>query len=294
MSVTITAEMVKVLRERTGAGMMLCKNALVESNGNMEAAEEAIAKAGHRRAAKAADRVAAEGLICIASSKKHIAIIEINCETDFVGRDESFGVFCNAVAALALAHQCADIATLMTLPFGTHATLEQAREELIVRIGENIQIRRVSIVPVGDTEVAGHYVHRGRIGVIAVLTGGSDTLGKDIAMHVAASAPEFITAADIPAARVEKEREILMAQVENMDKPAEVLAKIIDGRLNKFLAELCLDGQPFIKNPDQTVGALLAAEKSKVRQIVRYVVGEGIEKKVGLSFAEEVLSQVRA
>jgi len=291
----ITASLVKELRERTGVGMMECKKALVETNGDIDAAIELLRKTGAAKADKKSGRVAAEGVIQIKSSddNKNVVLVEINCETDFVAKDENFLNFCEQVVDTALKTGLEDVQALLGTKVVDEATLDQLRKELIAKIGENIQVRRVSQTSTEDDNgVIGTYSHGGRIGVAVVLKGGDEELAKDIAMHIAAVKPEYISADDVPADVLEKEREILTAQAADSGKPAEIIAKMVEGRLRKFLEEITLLGQKFVKNPDLTVGKLLKEKGAQVVDYKRLEVGEGIEKKED-NFVEEVMAQAR-
>ena len=292
---TISAALVKELRERTGAGMMECKAALVEANGDIEAAIEAMRKSGQAKAAKKSGRTAAEGVVMIqiADDGKRGVMVEINCETDFVAKDSNFLAFAEAVAATALASAAQDAESLAAQPLTSDAamTVDAAREALIAKIGENIQVRR--LVRFDGAEGALHsYRHGVRIGVVVELVGGDEALGRDIAMHIAASNPMCVSAEQVPAATLDKEREIFKAQALDSGKPEAIVEKMIEGRVRKFLEEVTLLGQPFVKNPDQTVAQLLKQAGAEVRRFTRLEVGEGIEKKVE-NFAEEVMAQVR-
>ncbi len=291
----ITASLVKELRERTGVGMMECKKALVETNGDIDAAIELLRKTGAAKADKKSGRVAAEGVIQIKSSddNKKVVLVEINCETDFVAKDENFLNFCEQVVDTALQTGLQDVEALLGSQIVDDATLDQLRKELIAKIGENIQVRRIAQAAAeGDNGVIGTYNHGGRIGVAVVLEGGDEDLAKDIAMHIAAVKPEYISADDVPAEVLEKEREILTAQAADSGKPAEIIAKMVEGRLRKFLSEITLLGQNFVKNPDLTVEKLLKEKGAKVADYKRLEVGEGIEKKED-NFVEEVMAQAR-
>jgi elongation factor Ts len=290
---SISASVVKELRERTGAGMMECKSALVEASGNLDAAAEILRTRGQAKADKKASRVAAEGRIelALAADGKSGVIAEVNCETDFVARDDNFLAFAAEAARLALAHAPADVAALLALPRAGGGTLEDQRKELVAKIGENINVRRFELV-----RAAGHlatYLHGTRIGVIVDVVGGDEDLGRDIAMHVAASRPQCISADDVPADTLARERRILTEQAGQEGKPAEIVAKMVEGRLRKFLGEITLLGQPFVKDPDMTVGKLVQSRKATVQRFVRLEVGEGIEKKAA-NFAEEVRAQLEA
>jgi elongation factor Ts len=291
----ITAAMVKELRERTGAGMMECKKALVEADGDIEAAIEAMRKSGQAKAAKKAGRIAAEGVVMIeiAPGAKQGALVEINCETDFVAKDENFASFAAAVARTALSPQATDAVALSEMPLADDPamTVNTAREALIAKIGENVQVRR--LVRFDDVEGALHsYRHGQRIGVILDLVGGDETLGRDIAMHIAASNPLCVSADEVPAETLEKEREIFRAQALDSGKPASIVEKMIEGRVRKFLEEVTLLGQAFVKDPEITVEKLLKQAGAQVRRFARIEVGEGVEKR-NENFAEEVMAQVR-
>ena len=291
----VTAEAVKALRERTGAGMMECKKALVEANGDLEAAAEAMRKSGLAKADKKAGRVAAEGVVVIerAADGHSAAIVEVNSETDFVAREKDFQSFASAVAKAALAARPADLEALLATRLPSGETIEETRRALIARIGENIGVRRFEIVT-----SAGHlasYLHGSRIGTLVLLDGGDETLGRDLAMHVAAINPQYLSVDEVPAEFLAKEREIEMAKAEaeaQGKKPREIIAKMVEGRLRKSLGEITLLGQPFVRDPDVTVEKLLAKSGAKVRGFVRYEVGAGIEKKQE-NFAAEVMAQVR-
>jgi elongation factor Ts len=289
----ITATMVKELRERTGAGMMECKKMLTETNGDMEAAIDLMRKSGAAKADKKAGRVAADGrvVITISDDKKEASIVEVNCETDFVAKDENFINFSNAVGARVLQDKPADIAALSALPLESGETVEEVRANLVAKIGENMQVRRFEILSPDAGEVYG-YSHGVRIGVIVAMTGADETLGKDVAMHIAASRPMCVSEADVPEETLAKEKEILIAQAEGSGKPMEIIEKMVEGRMRKYLAEITLVGQPFVKDPDQTVGQLVKAAGAEIVSFVRYEVGEGIEKKEE-DFAAEVMAQVK-
>ena len=288
----ITATMVKELRERTGAGMMECKKMLTETNGDMEAAIDTMRKSGAAKADKKAGRIAAEGKVVITVSEdgKEAAITEVNCETDFVAKDDNFIDFVEAVGARVLADKPADVAALSALPLDSGETVEEARANLVAKIGENMQIRRFEVLTSKNLVCA--YNHGVRIGVVVAMTGGDEALGKDVAMHIAASRPTCISEEQVPAELLAKEKEILIAQAEGSGKPMEIIEKMVEGRMRKYLAEITLVGQPFVKDPDQTVGALLKAAGAEVTAFTRYEVGEGIEKKQE-DFAAEVMAQVK-
>lgn len=292
---TVTAKMVQELRERTGgAGFMDCKRALEEANGDIEKAVEIMRKSGQAKADKKAGRVAVEGEVLAVSSADHkdAVIVEINCETDFVARDEQFKSFAKNVIAHALAAKAKDVNAILQLPIASHAsqTIEEARKALIAKIGENIQIRRMAFI-----ETKGHvasYIHGGRIGVLVDYQGGDAQLGKDLAMHIAANNPLVIQRNQVSNDLIEKEREIFSAQAQASGKPQAIIEKMVEGRINKFIDEVSLLGQPFVKNPDITVGQLLEQANAKVNNFVRYAVGEGIEKEEE-NFVDAVMAQVR-
>lgn len=287
----ITASLVKELRERTGAGMMECKKALVECDGDIEAAAELMRKSGAAKADKKSGRVAADGAIKIKVSDdgKKAVVVEINSETDFVAKDDNFQSFADAVTEVVFDQQPADVAALAELTTASGETVEQARQALIAKIGENIQVRRFEIVNTDNSLVC--YQHGARIGVLVNSTADSD-MARDIAMHIAAANPKYIQESDVPADFIEKEKEILIAQAESSGKPREIIEKMIEGRLKKYLGEITLLGQPFVKDPDQTVGKLLSSANAAVDGFIRYEVGEGIEKKQE-DFAAEVMAQVK-
>ena len=289
----ITASMVKELRERTGAGMMECKKALSESSGDMDAAIELMRKSGQAKADKKASRVAAEGTIVIVMSddNKQGVILEVNCETDFVAKDESFLKFSNDVANVVLNESPYDVDELMKASLAGGETVEAVRLALVSKIGENIQVRRFSRMS-SEKGTFGKYMHGSRIGVMVELENGSDELSKDIAMHVAASKPVCVDDNGVSAEMLQKEKEIFVAQAEDSGKPADIIEKMVQGRLKKFLGEITLLGQPFVKDPDKSVGKLLKENSAMVLSFLRYEVGEGIEKK-SENFAEEVMAQVK-
>jgi elongation factor Ts len=292
----VTAEAVKALRERTGAGMMECKKALVETNGDLEAAAEIMRKSGLAKADKKAGRVAAEGVIAIERSAdgRQAAVVEVNSETDFVAREKDFQSFAAAVAGAALAAQPKDLDALNAVKLPSGATVEETRRALIARIGENMSVRRFDLVK-SETPLA-VYLHGTRIGVLVALQGGEEQLGHDLAMHIAAINPQYLSADDVPADQVAKEREIYIAQVaadpKAQGKPAEIVAKMVDGKVRKFLGEITLLGQPFVKDDKLAVGDVLKKANARVARYVRYEVGAGIEKKQE-NFAQEVMAAVR-
>lgn len=296
----ITAALVKELRERTGAGMMECKRALVESDGDLEAAIEAMRKSGQAKAAKKAGRIAADGVVVIAvagdakaTDAKKGVMVEVNCETDFVAKDKGFTTFAEQVATRALAGDAADVEALETEPLaeGKATSIAQARADLVAKIGENIRLRRLIRFDAAKGELYS-YRHGVRIGVLVEMEGGNPTLGKDIAMHIAATNPLCVSADEVPAAVLEKEQEIFRAQALESGKPAQIAEKIVAGRVRKYLEEVTLLGQAFVKDPDLTVHKLLTQAGAKVVRFARIEVGEGIEKKQE-NFADEVVAQVR-
>lgn len=286
----ITAALVKELRERTGAGMMECKKILTETNGDIDVAIEELRKRGAAQADKKAGRVAAEGTIVTLVEGAQAVALEVNCETDFVAKDENFVGFANATAAAVLANKPADVEALAATALASGETVEEARQALIAKIGENITVRRFEIVEAGGDELIGAYQHGNKIAVLAKLNGGNDDLAKDIAMHVAASKPVCVSADEVPAELLEKEREIFSAQAAESGKPAEIMEKMVEGRIRKYLNEVTLLGQAFVKDPDQSVEKLLKSNSASVAQFVRFEVGEGIEKKED-DFVSEVMAQ---
>ena len=282
----ISASMVKELRERTGLGMMDCKKALIETGGDIEAAIDNLRKSSGMKAAKKAGRIARDGLIAVkmAYDGQLGIMVEVNCETDFAARDENFVAFVQTVANMVFEKKSGDVDELLALG------LETAREALVQKIGENISIRRAEVY---STPSVYSYVHTtNRIGVLVSLDEGNAQLGKDIAMHVAASAPAVISPDDVSEDVIAREREIYAAQAEESGKPPEIVAKMIDGRIRKYLQEISLSEQAFVKDPDVNVGALLKKENAKVTAFVRFEVGEGIEKE-SIDFAAEVANQLK-
>jgi elongation factor Ts len=285
LSAAVTPALIKELREATGAGMMDCKKVLTEFDGDVEAAAEELRKKGLAKADKKASRIAAEGKIAMAKVGGRSVLVEVNCETDFVAKDDSFSKFADQVAEAAASMEGEDVADLMAASV-EGGTLEDVRAGLVSKIGENIQVRRLAARGSGAT-TTGAYIHMNRIGVLVEIEGGTPELCTDVAMHVAAMNPAYATKEDVPAEDIEKEREILTAQVAESGKPADIIAKMVDGRLNKFLAENCLVSQQYVKTNDKTVGKLLEENKAKMIGFTRIAVGEGIEKKKD-DFAAEV------
>ena len=294
MSTPITAALVKELRDRTGAGMGDCKKALEATGGDLDKAAEKLRIDGQAKADKKGSRTAAEGMIAIAVGEDAIALAEVNCETDFVTKGAEFQDLANTAAQLALASRPASLEALLALQAPNGQTLEEKRRELVAKIGENMTVRRFEVVP-KSTGAISYYLHGARIGVVVALTAGDAELAKDLAMHVAASQPRYLDASAVPADVIEAERKIIEAQTaeQSVGKPAAIVEKMIDGKLRKFLAEITLVGQPFVKDPDQTVEKLLASKKAGVAQFVRLAVGEGIEKKQ-TDFAAEVAAAQQA
>jgi len=288
----ITAELVKTLRERTGAGMMECKAALVETAGDIDQAADTLRKKGIAKADKKAGRIAAEGTIASALSAdgRQGVLVEVNCETDFVASGDDFRRFADEVAQAALALKGDSLEDLLAARLPGGESVEEMRRGLIARIGENIGVRRFARL--ASPGRLGRYLHRNRIGVLVAYEGGDPALGQDLAMHIAASKPVAVKAADVPADAVAKEREIFAAQAASEGKPPHIVEKMIEGRVRKYLAEITLLGQPFVKDADQTVEKLLAASGAQVLAFVRLEVGEGIEKKRD-DFVGEVMRQVR-
>jgi elongation factor Ts len=286
----ITASLVKELRERTGAGMMECKKMLTETDGDIELAIEEMRKRGAAQADKKAGRIAAEGtIVTLVDGVKGVAV-EINSETDFSAKDESFMAFANQVAQTVLANSPADNQALATTATADGVTVEEARQSLIQKIGENITVRRFQIIEAGDGEVVGAYQHGNKISVLTRLLGGSEDLAKDVSMHIAASKPVCVSSDEVPAELLAKEREIFAAQAAESGKPPEIMEKMGEGRIRKYLNEVTLLGQAFVKDPEVTIEKLLKSVGAECKQFVRYEVGEGIEKKED-DFVSEVMAQ---
>ncbi len=288
----ITAESVKQLRERTGAGMMECKRALVETKGDLDAAAELMRKQGLAKADKKASRVAAEGVVVVEKSAdgRAAAMVEINCETDFVAREQDFRGFAQSVAKRTLGSRPASLEALLALELESGESVEERRRALVAKIGENISVRRFIVV--ASPGNLGAYVHGTRIGALVAVKGGDAALAHDLAMHVAASKPKYLSQAQVPGEVVAKEREILTEQAQSEGKPPEIVAKMVEGRLRKSLGEITLLGQPFVKDPDVTIEKLLKGAKAEVVAFERYEVGAGIDKPPG-DFVAEVMAQVK-
>lgn len=294
MTNVISAALVKELRERTGAGMMECKKALEASKGDIEAAIEELRKSGIAKAGKKAGRIAAEGavIIAISNDNKYGVMVEVNSETDFVSRDENFASFAKAVGTTALQSKAADVAALSAQALAGHqGTVEEARMQLVTKVGENVQIRRLQQTS-NQANYVGSYTHGNRIGVVVELDVANEELARDVAMHIAASRPIVISPDKVPQDLIDKEKEIYTAQAATSGKPQEIIEKMVAGRMKKFLDEVSLTGQPFVKDPEITVGTLLAKHKAKVLAFYRYEVGEGIEKVIE-DFKEAVMSQAQ-
>jgi elongation factor Ts len=290
---SVTAETVRQLRERTGAGMMECKKALVETQGDLDAAAELMRKQGLAKADKKATRVAAEGVIAIerAADGRSAGMVEVNCETDFVAREHDFRAFAADVARTAITANPASLDALEAAALPSGESVDARRRALVAKIGEKISVRRFARVD--SSGPLGAYLHGTRIGVLVALEGGTAELAHDLAMHIAASKPRYISTAEVPEAEVAKEREILTEQARQEGKSPEIAAKMVAGRLRKSLAEITLLGQPFVKDPDQSIEVLLKSARARVREFQRFEVGAGIEKK-SEDFVAEVMAQVSA
>ncbi|WP_203362332.1 translation elongation factor Ts [Bacillus sp. REN10] len=290
----ITAQMVKELREKTGAGMMDCKKALTETNGDMEKAIDFLREKGMAKAAKKADRIAAEGTTFIKAEGNEAVILEVNSETDFVAKNEGFQQLVKELADHLLASKPASVEEAHDQAMSNGQTLAERINEAVAKIGEKITLRRFEVLTKGDNDAFGAYLHMGgRIGVLAVLEGTTDSeAAKDVAMHAAALNPKYISRDEVSQEEVEREREVLTQQALNEGKPENIVAKMVEGRLSKYFEDICLVDQAFVKNPDQKVGQFVASKGGTVKALVRYAVGEGIEKRQD-NFAEEVMSQVK-
>ena len=285
----ITASLVKELRERTGAGMMDCKVALKDANGDIESAIEIMRKSGAAKAAKKAGRIAAEGIILIKQKENNIVMIEVNCETDFVAKDDNFLSFSEDIIDVVMSHDINDINNLLKLNIGNQ-TVEEATQQLVTKIGEKVTVRRFEKRSIENQ--AGIYLHGARIGVVVEIEGGDQELAKDIAMHIAASKPLYIDENKITKEVLDKEREIYIAQAQESGKSEDIIEKMVDGRIKKYIKEITLLGQSFVKDPDQSIEKILKLAEAKVLSFVRFEVGEGIEKRSD-NFAEEVMSQAK-
>ena len=290
---TITAAQVKELRERTGLGMMECKGALAETQGDMNAAIDLLRKKAGSKVEKKAGRTASEGAIGVYASpdREQAVMVEVNSETDFVAKGDDFQAFANAVAAAIAKHKPADVNAVADIKLESGETVAKTREGLVSKLGENISVRRFVRLAAVTGQVAS-YVHGRKIGVLVEMNGGDETLGRDIAMHIAASRPECVSREQVSAELIAKEKEIFIAQAAESGKPPEIIEKMVTVRINKYLAEITLLGQPFVKDPETTVEKLLKKANATVTSFTRYEVGEGIEKKSG-DFAAEVMARVK-
>ena len=285
----ITASLVKELRERTGAGMMDCKKALNDANGDIEVAIEVMRKSGAAKAAKKAGRIAAEGIISIKQNEGEIVILEVNCDTDFVAKDENFLSFVDEILEVITKQDVTDVDDLLHKSINDQ-TIEEKIQQLTAKIGEKLSIRRFEKSKINKK--VGTYLHGKRIGVIVEIEGGDDNLAKDIAMHIAASKPLYVDSKEVSSSVLDKEKEIYIAQAQESGKPDDIIEKMVEGRLKKFVKEITLLGQPFVKDSEQSVEKILKSANAKVLSFIRYEVGEGIEKRVD-NFAEEVMSQAK-
>lgn len=288
----ITASMVKELREMTGLGMMECKKALVESSGDMKAAEDILRIKSGTKASKVSGRIAAEGLVSIyvSNDRKKAAVVELNCETDFVAKDEGFSTFAIALVQTIAMSNPKDVEELAKVKLEGGATVDETRQALIMKLGENISIRRFKRYE--SSGQLSSYLHGRKIGVVVDYQGGDDAFGKDVAMHIAASKPLCVSAQEVPAELIEKERQIYSAQAAESGKPANIVEKMVEGRIQKYLTEVSLLGQPFVKDPEQTISKLANSKSAKINAFTLFVVGEGMEKRSN-DFAAEVMAQVR-
>lgn len=290
----ITAQMVKELREKTGAGMMDCKKALVETDGDMEKAIDLLREKGIAKAAKKSDRIASEGMTHVVSNDKHAIVLEVNAETDFVAKNDKFQELVEKLANHLLAVRPASLEDALKTEIEDGVTVQEYITEAITKIGENISLRRFDITEKGENCAFGEYIHmNGRIGVVVLLNGTTDSaVAKDIAMHIAAINPKYISREDVDAEELAHEKEVLTQQALNEGKPENIVEKMVEGRLKKWLSEISLLDQPFVKDPDMTVGEYAKKHGATVESFVRFEVGEGIEKKED-NFVEEVMSQVK-
>ena len=287
----ITAQMVKELRDRTGAGMMECKKALVEAEGNMDKAIETMRKAGQAKADKKSSRIAAEGVVTLVMKDGYANMIEINCETDFVAKDENFLEFVKVISDASIDSYKENLEDFMNSKNASGKTIEETRLELVSKIGENVKIRRIKSID-GKDSYLGHYMHGSKIGVVVTLEKENDELAKDICMHVAAMKPSALNANDISKNDLEKEREIYMAQAKESGKPENIIQKMVDGKIKKYISEVTLVDQTFVKDNDITISELLKKNDNNVLSFHRMEVGEGIEKK-DENFADEVMAQIK-
>ena len=285
---SISASQVKQLREATGLGMMECKQALVDAKGDFKAAEDLLRIKSGAKATKVAGRIAAEGTIAASIAGRIGALVEVNCETDFVAKDGNFGAFAKRVCELIVERNPRDLSELGALDYDSGESVERARQGLIMKLGENINIRRFERIEAKGKLAS--YLHGQRIGVLVDYEGGDETLGKELGMHISFYKPMCVSDDQVPSAVVEKEREIYKAQAAESGKPEAIVAKMVEGKIKKYLSEVTLLGQPFIKDTDQTVARLLSDRKARVHAFAMFVVGEGIEKR-STDFAAEVKAQ---
>ncbi|MDM5226186.1 translation elongation factor Ts [Cytobacillus sp. NJ13] len=290
----ITAQMVKELREKTGAGMMDCKKALQETDGDMEKAIDFLREKGIAKAAKKGDRIAAEGLTSVKVDGNEAVILEVNSETDFVAKNEGFQTLVKEIAEHLLANKPASVEEAAGQTMANGATLESHINSAIAKIGEKLSLRRFEIKTKTDSDAFGAYLHMGgRIGVLTVIEGTTDEdAAKDVAMHIAALNPKYVSRDEVSQDEVERERQVLTQQALNEGKPENIVAKMVEGRLGKYFEDVCVNDQAFVKNPDQKVGKFVESKGGKILEFVRYEVGEGIEKRED-NFAEEVMNQVK-
>lgn len=290
----VTAQMVKELRERTGAGMLDCKKALQATEGDMEKAIDFLREKGMASAAKKADRVAAEGTTYILTQGNEAVILEVNSETDFVAKNEGFQVLVKELAEHVLSNKPASVEEVNAQTMTNGATVESYVNAAIAKIGEKISLRRFEIKSKGDNDAFGAYLHMGgRIGVLTVLEGtADDAAAKDVSMHIAALNPKYVSRDEVSADEIERERQVLTQQALNEGKPENIVAKMVEGRLSKYFQDVCVNDQAFVKDPDQKVKAFVESKGGKIREFIRYEVGEGIEKRAD-NFAEEVMNQVK-
>lgn len=290
----ITAQMVKELREKTGAGMMDCKKALQEVDGDLEKAIDLLREKGIAKAAKKGDRIAAEGLTTVKVNGNEAVILEVNSETDFVAKNEGFQTLVQELADHILAKKPASVEEAVGQTMDNGATVESHINTAISKIGEKLSLRRFEVKTKGDNDAFGAYLHMGgRIGVLTVLEGTTEeAAAKDVSMHIAALNPKYVSRDEVSAEEVERERQVLTQQALNEGKPEKFVAKMVEGRLSKYFEDVCVNDQAFVKNPDQKVGQFVSSKGGKIREFVRYEVGEGIEKRED-NFAEEVMNQVK-
>ena len=287
---SISAQQVKALRDRTSAKMMDCKKALVETEGDLEKAVELLRKKSQSSADKKATKITGDGVVIVSGNSEKTAILEVNSQTDFVARDSNFSGFAKSVAELAVNNEVSDISSLLEQKLSGDQTVDQVRVELVAKLGENINCRRLAFLKADSGELVSSYVHQGKIGVIVKISGGDEDIARDMAMHIAANSPLVINPEDVSEDLVEKEKDIFIAQAKDSGKPDDIIQKMVQGRIAKFLGEQSLTGQAFVKDPSMKVAKVLAQKNAKVLEFVRFEVGEGIEK-VEDDFAKEVMEQ---